>query len=405
MKNTTKRWLSVLLCLTMICAVGCTPTDDTTVTTTTQEITTTTTVTDTTTTVEDATTTTENVTTTTEKKVTTTDKATTTTKKVTTTTKKVTTTVAPTTTKAATTTKPVPKDPLVITCYGDSVTDGIPMAMKDRYPSQLQGLLGDGYKVQNAGDSGEKTPAIMARQGALKIYTKSNIRFMQGQSRAQIAEGVSRGVLTEEGDDPHWCLPFGRDETMVKNATIDGVKYQFDFVNWDGWNCETWLVRNDTSKAITIPKGTEVVLEIAQVSKTNYCDIYLMGFNGTYSSTEDLIAQYQKMIDHRGNDRYLIIIPFFDQRDDARKAAIQAFKDEFGDHAIDFLAYVTNEANVEKVGVAMNNGDRLQMRRGEIPYNFKLYGSQKQYDVHLNEKGLKLLAHAVYEHGKKLNLW
>ncbi len=478
MKQTwLRKALAVLLCGIMLCAVGCGPTDDTAVTTTTAQGIVTTTTTqgdvdtddttttvegedtttvegeDTTTTVEDEVTTTleDEVTTTLEDEVTTTvkDKATTTKNKVTTTKNKVTTTtknkvttttknkvtttqkpivtttqkatttvkdkvtttknkVTTTTKKDTTTTKPVQSGPLVVTCYGDSVTEGMSVALENKYPTVLQGLLGDGYTVQNAGDGGERTTCIMARQGALKLYTKKELVFMAKQTTLLIDEGTGRGVVTENGLEPRWTSPFGRDVAISK-VTINGQSYKLQFENFDWGNChcETYLVREGTPsklKALTIPKGSEVILETTTVSKNNYCDIYLMGFNGTYSDIDDLIAQYQKMIDYRGNDNYLVIIPFWNKNDAKAIEAYPKFKAAFGDHALDLVQYCV-DGGMEKAGLTATAEDQDCIANNIVPYSLKLYGSANKSDVHLSAKGYKVLAHALYDQGKKVNLW
>ncbi len=449
MKKTVQRWMAVLLCAVMLCAVGCTPSDDTTVTTTTttqETVTTTTTESsvvadDTTTTVEDVTTiddvtsttedkvaatttivtvttstaatttTTKNNVTTTKNKVTTTkNKMTTTTSSVTTTKKNVTTTTqevttAATTTAPTTTTTTKYNGPVrVITCYGDSVTEGMGVNQEFKYPTQLQKLLGDGYQVQNAGDGGEKTHSIMARQGALKIYLKNDVTFAAGETQVLIDEGNGRGVVSKDGVEMQWTPPYGRDLPMNK-VTINGQAYEFKFTDHNyeqNGTCKTYLTREAGGQAVTLAKGTEVTINVATTSKSNYCDIYLMGFNGTYADVDDLIAQHKQMIAYRGNDNYLIIIPFFDKRS---LTEIQAFKDAFGDHALDFFAYSKDTKNFEKVGFTVTNQDRMNIQQNTMPYRFKLYGATQQYDVHLSADGYTLLAQALYEQGQKVNLW
>ena len=69
-------------------------------------------------------------------------------------------------------------DKKVVVCWGDSLTapHGNESAIKGfvknslgrnmSYPFRLQSLLGDDYNVRNAGEGGENTLTIMARQGA-----------------------------------------------------------------------------------------------------------------------------------------------------------------------------------------------------------------------------------------------
>ncbi len=426
MKNAwMRKALALLLCGVMLCAIGCTPTDDTATTTTTttaQEAVTTTTIgdvdtDDTTTTVEGVTTTDGNVdtddTTTKNDIVTTTTKdgvvtTTSTTKngttkdngKVTTTTTKKPTT---STTKKPTTTKPVQTGPKVITCYGDSVTEGMGMGQADKYPTILQTLLGSDYKVQNAGDGGEKTQSIMSRQGSLKLYTKKELIFKKNQGTLLIDQGAGRGVITSNGLEVQWTSPFGRD-VPINKVTINGVSYKLQFENfdWSNCHCETYLIRENTSKPVTIPAGSEVILEIAQISKTNYCDIYFMGFNGDWKTIDELIAQYQQMVDYRNDDNYLVVIPFWDKVKNAE--AYTKFKAAFGDHALDLVQYCV-DGGMTKLGLSVTTEDQECLNNGILPYSLKLYGSNNKGDVHLSAKGYKVLANALHEQGKKINLW
>ncbi len=46
------------------------------------------------------------------------------------------------------------KAPIKLACIGDSITEAADMPMPDRYPTRLQELLGDSWKVSNFGLSG-----------------------------------------------------------------------------------------------------------------------------------------------------------------------------------------------------------------------------------------------------------
>lgn len=296
-----------------------------------------------------------------------------------------------------------PFNPLIVTCYGDSVTEGMSMALENKYPTVLQNLLGDHYTVLNAGDGGERTTCIMARQGALKLYTKKEINFAKSQDTLLIDQGTGRGVVAENGLEPRWTSPFGRDLPIGK-VTIDGASYTLEFknFNWSTCECETYLIRDDAGKAVTIPKGTEVILDITSVSKSNYCDIYLMGFNGTWSSVDDLVAQYQQMIDYRDNDRYLLVIPLWEKNN--RPEMYSKFKAAFGDHAVDLVQYCV-DGGMQDLGMTLTAEDQTCLANNILPYSLKLYGSSNKSDVHLSANGYKVLANALYDQGKKIGLW
>lgn len=53
--------------------------------------------------------------------------------------------------------------PVRIACIGDSITEGAGAEPGKFYPSQLQELLGEKWKVQNFGVSGRKMPLSLPR--------------------------------------------------------------------------------------------------------------------------------------------------------------------------------------------------------------------------------------------------
>ena len=85
-----------------------------------------------------------------------------------------------------------------IACWGDSITEGMSMHSKS-YPSVLQKLVGDSYVVYNGGDGGEKTVAIAARQGGIKVYTAKKITFDRGSDKKAISTETSDIFVTENG--------------------------------------------------------------------------------------------------------------------------------------------------------------------------------------------------------------
>ena len=309
--------------------------------------------------------------------------------------------------KDATSSEPEVKNPLVITCYGDSVTEGMSVEYDEKYPTILATLLGKKYKVQNAGIGGEKTTAIMARQGSLKIYTKQEITFTAGQTEVLVAQGTSRGVVAEDGREPTWNDPFGRD-VPIGDVTVNGKAYKLQFRNF-AWSkgggpstCDTYLVRANADSEETIPANSQVIFTASNTSKTNYADIYFMGFNGTYNDIDELISQYQKMIDYRNDDNYLVVIPFWEKS--IKKKAYEKFKETFGDHAVDVVEYCVN-GGLDKLGITLEKYDKGCLESEILPYSLKLYTISNRQDVHLNEKGYKVLANAIFEQGKKVKLW
>lgn len=399
-KETFKRSLSLLCVCALTLLVGCAPSGgggEATTTTTTENA-----AGQTTTTAAEATG--DSTTATTADGVTTTSRLGPHTVTKTTTTGNATTTAPVTTTQKPTTKKTEAPEMRIITCYGDSVTEGMSVAKGSKYPDVLQQLLGSNYTVQNAGDGGEKTYGIMARQGAVKLYTANDLCFVSGNARVSLASGTGHGLVMKDGTAVQWHDPFGRD-VRVSKVTINGAEYELEFNNFK-WaspcTCDTFLKRSNTKKVLEIPAGSEVVLEVAQTSKSNYCDIYLMGFNGTWTGVDDLIGQYRQMVTYRGNDRYLVIIPNWNPGWTEQMTA--AFKTAFGDHALDLIAWCAN-GGTEKAGVTLTTADKSAMRNDMLPWSAKLSGRENENDVHLSATGYKLLAYALHEQGQKLSLW
>ncbi len=296
---------------------------------------------------------------------------------------------------------------LTISCWGDSLTEGMSVDSTRNYPAVLNNYVGrDKYKVLNGGDGGEDTITIMARQGGVKIYTSNQIKFAKGESEVKIGDGKGNGFETAEGEVIRLTAPLGR-EMSVNDITIASKKYKIVLknFNWTDRSCEVYLQRtSNINKAVTISKGTEAKFASAELAKTNHCDIYLMGANGGYGDKSDynaLIAQHKKMIEYRGNDNYLVVIPYWTSRE-----FTQPFIDAFGDKAVDFRAVAIDQKVLElELFITLTPTDKgfIGASKQQVPPCLRLNNSQT--DVHLNEKGYQLLAKTLYNRGKELGYW
>ncbi len=317
-----------------------------------------------------------------------------------------TTTKAPITT---TTAAPVPTERLVVTCWGDSITQGAWMALEDKYPTRLQALLGDGYEVLNGGYAGDSSYGIMARQGATGLKTKNAIIFAAGEKSVVIGHRVNgMGLLMDDGREltklnVSQALSSVYPFINCNPITVGGKQYTLGITNLSGTDgdYDITLNRTDASAALTIPAGTKAVMNGSDISANNYCDIYLMGVNdgvGAQASAQqisDLIARYKKLVANSG-DNYLIIIPFWG------KVFDDAFIKEFGDHAVPFRTYAAANG-MELTGLTPTKLDSNMMKSEMVPASLRYDNNASQ--VHLNAHGYKVLAQAVYEQGKKLGYW
>lgn len=282
-----------------------------------------------------------------------------------------------------------------IACWGDSITEGMSMHSKS-YPSVLQKLVGDSYVVYNGGDGGEKTVAIAARQGGIKVYTAKKITFDRGSDKKAISTETSDIFVTENGTPVVLTSLLGNG-ISVSPVKIGGVEYQlkFDYFNWSPRTFKLYLYRStDTDKSFSIPEGTEVIFGGSDISTKGGVDIYMMGANGGYANDAEYISQVKAMIKHHGNDKYLIIKPYWDN--------ISGLEAEFGDHVVDFPKLAA-ENGLAFEGLTPTDADTKACTQGKIPPSLRY---QNEADnVHLNEYGYHFLANCIYEKGKTLGYW
>lgn len=328
-----------------------------------------------------------------------------------------TTMITSTTEANTTTTNPAVPEERTVLCWGDSLTDGMGMAnySGNKYPDALQSLLGDGYKVRNGGYSGDKSIAIMSRQGAYTLTTKEDITFAAGEATVTLGlrkEGF--GFLLDDGTElTGMNVQIGsgggnrsNNYMLLNPITIGGESYKLGYSFGDlpkpykNGHYYVTLTRFGATQAKTIPAGSKVVLGNSDMSEKSYCEIILMGANDGLGSSEAdtklLISRYQKMIDHMKHDRYIVIIPYW-----ASGAHTKLFKQTFGDKAISLFDEITEET-MKSVGVSPTAKDLQMLKQKTIPRSLQY----STYDgLHLNEYGYKLIAKFVHERGQALGYW
>ena len=306
-----------------------------------------------------------------------------------------TTTKTPTTTTTVRPTVTQPNVTRVISCWGDSITEGMNMNDADRYPKVLNDLLGSNYIVQNSGDGGEDTLTIMARQGAAPVYLEKDVTFASGETRVLISSRVTTGNVTLK------LRPQLGRELPINDVIIGNQTYTVTLENYNA-NLKTYdvyLNRKSGTTALTIPAGTAVKFASVTAAKTNYCDVYLMGANGGWNDDVNvLVSHFQKMIDYRGNDNYIVVIPYW------RTDCNAAFKAAFGDKAIDLVDYAKTKG-LTALNITPSREDSIAMRQGLLPHCLTLNGTSVKTDVHLSSRGYRMLATAVYDAGCSLGYW
>lgn len=294
----------------------------------------------------------------------------------------------------------------LIYCWGDSITQGMGYEAEQAYPGQLEKLLGQGYDVKNSGDGGEDSYTVMARMGAIKMYTKNEIAFAEGQTAVKIGTANDTGLCTEDGKNIMPTAKLGY-EISCQLVSIGGVEYRLelrDFV----WNTgtspikyECYLIRSNTD-AVVIPEHTEASFGSAEHATKAYCNIVLVGANDTDNDANSLLEQYKKIVAGLGEGaNYFVIIPYWGTSETWTEEDDAKFIQEFGEHAINFR----KEAISNSVGylkLSLTDEELNQMSLGVIPASL-CYGNKN--NVHLNEKGYEFLAYCIWQQGIELEYW
>ena len=281
---------------------------------------------------------------------------------------------------------------IIVACWGDSITEGMDMH-SDSYPTKLQDMLGINYRVMNGGDGGETTATIAARQGGLKVYTSLPVTFGQNSKTAFISN-ERQGIFVTKDNKPVTLTSLLGNGISVNKVKIGGKEYtlEFDKFVWSPRSFDLYLTRTDNiSQKEEIPKGTEVIFASTTVSKKGGVDIYIMGANGGYSNTADYIAQVKAMIAYHGNDKYIIVKPYWTE--------MSGLEEAFGNHLVDFKK-LSQQSGIAFEGLTPTEDDNKATVRNQVPASLHL--NNDAANVHLNKYGYHFLAHCIYEKGKAL---
>ncbi len=259
-----------------------------------------------------------------------------------------------------------------IMCWGDSMTAG--------YPKHLRTLAKT--ITRNYSENGEIAEYIAMKQGAIPFYVEP---FTLPASK----EPTRVELLGEDFTD---LGPIGfNGNNGLSPVYINGVVGNLYFSKDD--DCH-YFVRQDPTplKEIEISRVTRVVTRAMSDRQTSDIHVIFSGPSNEYSYDEahKLIEVQQRMIDHLGTDRYIIIsltsLYYMPQ--------IWEFNEDLaeyhGEHFLDFRSYAI-EHGLEDMGIVPTEADLENIAKGEIPASLL-----SDYE-HGNEYFNILLAQQVYK--------
>ena len=301
-----------------------------------------------------------------------------------TTTEEVTTTQAPTMSaeeKAALLRQAVSQALPGIVCWGDSLTYGYG-GNGESYPSTLKRLIDerlvDGIPVVNNGVCVEPTYTIMARAGAWGMRTNQFIIPAQC-SPTEIHIDLDNGMysnLAAVGD------------AGLNPVTINGVQGNITSSYHSGAYGYCYFTRLEPGTEVFVEGGTQVYPASKELYG-GYVNVIFMGENGYYENAEDLISQYQRIIDARGLTRY-VIIGLTTGDNTSRGELSQKMSAYFGNNYIDMRTELVNRGP-ELVGQERQSGDWYNIQEGIV------MGYLKSDEIHLNEYGYRAAGMILYE--------
>ena len=273
----------------------------------------------------------------------------------------------------------------IVVFWGDSLTVGYG-GKGVTMPSVVQTHLGKNYTIINAGVGGENSRTIASRQGGNTMTIKDDIQLSSTETTINLIdyEGYRITPLLQGG------------YSSINPCYVNGIECE---MKWTGKRYDDptgrWTLKstNDIPKT-TIKKGLPIITNYMKNLCRPYCIVIWMGTNGYYSSAEDLIQQYEKMIEYAGTSNFLVIgLQYLnDINNEKVNKALQA---RFGAKFIDWNFYALNYA-LDEAGIVPTQQDKDDIAHKTVP------SSLRHDPIHLNATGYRILGNIVYRRMKAL---
>lgn len=284
----------------------------------------------------------------------------------------------------------------IVSCRGDSLTDGSGATNGNTYPKILQDLLGGDYTVNNFGIGGDGTKGIAWRFGATPIYLAPCTIPESGSVECKIvdASGADVTFLLRGGMIPSNPSLSKFNVNPVIIAGIEGVLARSSTTA----NAYTFT-RNESGSSVTLDRPT-FISTYGYRNNTKDITIFWCGTNDTQSwkGYTYIINYLKQMIDLLPHKKYIVCgLTCLNMHSDI------ATKNEqlslaFGRHFLDLRYYLLNYGLAD-AGITPTEEDEAAIASGEMPPSL-LYDN-----VHFNSDGYAVIANRVYKKGIELGYW
>ena len=327
-----------------------------------------------------------------------------------------------------------------ISCWGDSMMEGCGKGFavinnnglyKDisNYDSPFTVEELTRYNTYNFGVAGETSYEIAIRAGGIGIYIDRNLHLTSYTTeRARLIDDYGNvvnmndfsGYGWENNDYPNTvyinnvlCLVENienSDEVYI-SICIEPEIYNIEDVSMEVYNSED----DDMLYEMDADSGTRVVPKAAYDHKSDIL-ILEMGSNGGWCNDyEELITQYQSIIDFFGCDNYIIVVDTDDPGFSAD--AFQGMTDEiggyigtqdtyweaalreaFGEHFLNTRVYIV-ENGLYDCGLLATRQDIIDESKGYISKQLRAD------NTHFNSYGYYSKGLAIYQKGLEMGYW
>lgn len=284
----------------------------------------------------------------------------------------------------------------VVSCRGDSLTDGAGATNGNTYPKILQDLLGDGYTVNNFGIGGEGTKGTSWRFGSTPIYLAPCTIPESGSVDCKIidASGADVAFLLRGGTIPSNPSLSNFNVNPVVIGGIEGVLARKSTTE----NAYTFT-RNSGGQAVTLDRPT-FISTYGYRNNTKDITVFWCGTNDTQSwkGYMYIINYLKQMVDLLPHKNYIVCgLTCLNLHSDI------ATKNEqlslaFGRHFLDLRYYLLNYGLAD-AGITPTAEDETAIASGEMP------PSLLSDDVHFNSNGYAVIANCIYRKGVELGYW
>lgn len=280
-----------------------------------------------------------------------------------------------------------PANYTIIDCWGDSLTQGAG-ATNYPYPKKLQELIGEQFVVNNYGQGSETAEVIAFRQGGMGAIV---FPFTAGANASDYNKVTINSV----------------NGASLETMSYSGKYYGNNIVYLNG--ADKWMFRRGDGESLNLvcadgsllgKEYSRPTIVFAEGEGIGHVAIICIGQNGWAAQTsrpEALADIIQKMVEHNGSERYIVVgRPTGNKNERNVEEIILASR--FSNHFVNAREYIS-AYGLSDNGLSPTQEDTESMASGAIPPQLRID------NVHMNDYGYTAMANCIFNRGVSLGYW